>query len=416
MKNLAIVFSGQGSQYVGMGKALFEEHQIVRELFEQASDTLHLDMQNLCFEASADELNSTENTQPALLLCSVAAWQVFQQQTGLTPSYMAGHSLGELSALVAAGAMSVDTGLKLARSRGLAMSHCGNDGLTGMSAVTKLSREHLDKLYADFAGFGEKVVVANYNSPRQQVLSGDKALLSELGDTLKAEGATVIPLRVSGAFHSPFMAKAAEDFAQQLAEADITAPQIPVISNVTAQPHTDAASLRDLLVQQITAPVRWQDSLDFLAEAGINHFVEAGPKDVLKKLTATTLPNVKAFATDKAEDDKPMLEALAAPIRAAKTRPSVLGKCLAVAVATRNTNWDNTAYQTEVVQPYQKLKSLHETHQQEGGALADEQVSEAIQLLRQIMTCKGASIEEQSERLQQVASQTGSQQVAALLD
>ncbi|MCY7295209.1 ACP S-malonyltransferase [Alteromonas sp. a30] len=408
MKKLAIVFSGQGSQYVGMGKTLFEQHEIVRDMFAKASDTLGLDMEHLCFSESADVLNSTENTQPAILLCSMAAWQVFQQQTGLTPGAMAGHSLGELSALVAAGAMRLEDGLKLARARGLAMAQCGNDGKTGMSAVTKLTREHLEKVCNSVDGFGRTFVVANYNSPRQQVLSGDVEQLKALGEQLKAEGGSVIPLRVSGAFHSPYMAPAAEAFTDVINNIDLTEPHIPVIANVTAKPHGDAASIKASLISQITSPVLWQDTLNYLAqEAGIDTFVEAGPKDVLKKLATTTLPNVTAFALDKQEDEKAMQDALQAAIKSLKERPTVLGKCMAVAVATRNTNFDNDTYQQGVIVPYQQLKEMHEKHSAEGSVASPAEMVSAMKLLQQIMVCKGATEQEQQQRFRQVAEQTG---------
>lgn len=414
MKKLAILFSGQGSQYVGMGKTLFEQHQTVREMFAKASDTLGLDMENLCFSESADVLNSTENTQPAILLCSVAAWQVFQQETLLTPSAMAGHSLGELSALVAADAMSLEDGLKLARARGLAMARCGNDGKTGMSAVTKLTGEHLEKICNSIDGYGETFVVANFNSPRQQVLSGDVAQLKALGEKLKAEGGSVIPLRVSGAFHSPYMQPAAKEFTDVINEIELNEPRIPVISNVTAKPHENSDSIKASLIAQITSPVLWQDTLNYLShEAGIDTFVEAGPKDVLKKLATTTLPNVAAFALDKQDDEKAMLDALQPAIKALKERPTVLGKCMAVAVATRNTNFDNDAYQHGVVQPYQQLKEMHEQHNAAGStANADEMLS-AMKLLQQIMACKGATEQEQQMRFRQVAEQTGCEQELA---
>jgi len=414
MKKLAILFSGQGSQYVGMGKGLFEQHQSVRDLFTEASDVLGLNMENLCFSESAEVLNSTENTQPAILLCSVAAWQVFQTQTGLIPGAMAGHSLGELSALVGAGALTLEDGLKLARARGLAMAKCGNDGKTGMSAVTKLTREHLESVCNETDGFGDTFVVANFNSPRQQVLSGNVDALKALGDKLKAEGGGVIPLRVSGAFHSPYMQPASEAFAEVINSVALNAPTIPVIANVTAQPHGNADSIKQSLIAQITSPVLWQDTLNYLAqEVAIDTFVEAGPKDVLKKLATTTLPNVSAFALDKPEDEKAMNEALQTAIKARKERPTVLGKCMAVAVATRNTNFDNDAYQQGVVLPYQQLKDMHEKHSAAGtSANADEMIT-AVKLLQQIMLCKGSSEQEQKMRFRQVAEQTGCEQELA---
>lgn len=411
MKKLAILFSGQGSQYVGMGKGLFEQHQSVRDLFTEASDVLGLNMENLCFSESAEVLNSTENTQPAILLCSVAAWQVFQTQTGLIPGAMAGHSLGELSALVGAGALTLEDGLKLARARGLAMAKCGNDGKTGMSAVTKLTREHLESVCNETDGFGDTFVVANFNSPRQQVLSGNVDALKTLGDKLKAEGGGVIPLRVSGAFHSPYMQPASEAFAEVINSVALNTPTIPVIANVTAQPHGNANSIKQSLIAQITSPVLWQDTLNYLAqEVAIDTFVEAGPKDVLKKLATTTLPNVSAFALDKPEDEKAMNEALQPAIKARKERPTVLGKCMAVAVATRNTNFDNNAYQQGVVLPYQQLKDMHEKHSAAGTKASADEMITAVNLLQQIMVCKGSSEQEQKMRFRQVAEQTGCEQ------
>jgi len=414
MKKLAILFSGQGSQYVGMGKGLFEQHQSVRDLFTEASDVLGLNMENLCFSESAEVLNSTENTQPAILLCSVAAWQVFQTQTGLIPGAMAGHSLGELSALVGTGALTLEDGLKLARARGLAMAKCGNDGKTGMSAVTKLTREHLESVCNETDGFGETFVVANFNSPRQQVLSGNVDALKALGDKLKAEGGGVIPLRVSGAFHSPYMQPASEAFAEVINSVALNTPTIPVIANVTAQPHGNADSIKQSLIAQITSPVLWQDTLNYLAqEVAIDTFVEAGPKDVLKKLATTTLPNVSAFALDKPEDEKAMNEALQTAIKARKERPTVLGKCMAVAVATRNTNFDNDAYQQGVVLPYQQLKDMHEKHSAAGTSASADEMITAVNLLQQIMLCKGSSEQEQKMRFRQVAEQTGCEQELA---
>jgi len=405
MKKITLLFPGQGSQYLGMGKNLYQKHENVRDLFNRASELLNMDMAALCFSESGEALSQTENTQPALLLVSLAFWQVFQQQTGLTPFALAGHSLGELTALTAAGCVTLEDGLRLARVRGLAMSRSDNN--CGMIAVNKIAREELLKLCEADRDFGKEYVIANYNSPQQHVLSGRKTSLDKVTESLKIAGASVIPLRVSGAFHSPFMQDAIADFAAELNRIQIKSPTITVLSNVSALPHENADSIRAGLIKQLTSPVRWLESLQWLESQGSRFFVEAGPRDVLKKLVNYCLRDIEAFALDVAEDEQPLQSALAEALRALREKPAFLGKCLAVAVATRNNNWDEDAYQSGVVLPYQKLKEMHESHKAGLNPLGREEIATAIRLLDSIMVCKGASGEERNMRYQQIAAQTG---------
>jgi len=415
MKKIALLFSGQGSQYLGMAKNLFDQHESVRDLFARASDLLSLDMESLCFSGSGDALSQTENTQPAILLVSLAYWEVFHATTGLMPVAMAGHSLGELSALTAAGAMTVEEGLRLSRARGLAMAKTQAD--CGMTAINKLPGDALRSICESVSGFGSEFVIANFNSPQQHVLSGRKSVLETVGERLKDAGGMVIPLRVSGAFHSPFMAGAIEEFEAELARIQFNELRIPVISNVTAEPHSNSASIKANLIKQMTSPVRWQESLDQLAnQQGVQVFIEAGPKDVLKKLVNFSLSGVYAYALDEFADEAPMQATLAASIRAHWEKPTFLGKCLAVVVATRNTNWDEEGYQKGVIAPYQQLKEMHERYQSETTALNPEDVGQAVALVTQILECKGASADERQMRLQQIAEQTGmAKQMAAHL-
>ncbi|MES2825086.1 MAG: ACP S-malonyltransferase [Pseudomonadota bacterium] len=409
MKNLAILFPGQGSQYIGMGKALFEQEQEVHTLFNTAAMILDIDVERLCFAGTAEELNSTENTQPLILLCSVAAWQSFQRRTGIIPAYFAGHSLGELSALTCAGALSIEDGLRLARARGLAMANAAQASETGMAAVTRISRAQLEQICQAQSGFGRELVIANFNSSTQHVISGSLAQLQMLEEPLRAADADFIKLRVSGAFHSPYMETAAQEFAELVNKVKWTAPTIPVISNVTAKPH-QLESICKNLVRQITHPVMWQDNLQFLADEGCDVFIELGPKSVLKKLALNNLNDASAFAFDLPEDLEPAMKVLAPAIKALRERPSLSGKCLAVAVATRNTNWDNDSYQQGVIEPYQQLKRIHEEYSQQGVPLSKTLVGKIIALLRGIMICKGASSDEQLQRIAQIAEQTGYQQ------
>lgn len=411
MKRIAVLFSGQGSQYPGMGRKLHERDAATRELFEQASSLLDLDMRRLCFEGSGEELQRTENTQPALLLCSVAAWREFSARTGLVPAFMAGHSLGELSALVAAGALPFEDGLRLARARGLAMSRCGEPGRMGMLAVTQLPLAQLQALCADVAGFGSDFVVANLNAPQQGVLSGRLDALERAGAALRAAGAATIPLKVGGPFHSPFMAPAAEALAQALAGVRFARPRVPVIANVDAAPHGEGAAIAASLARQLTGTVRWSETMALLYAQSVDAFVEAGPRGVLKRLAQANVPGARAFALDEDEDQAPLEAEFAAELRAMRERPSLVTKCLAVAVCTRNHNHDEAAYQQGVVEPYRQLQALQERLESEAREPDAAEMRQALALLARIFATKGTPAEEVAWRFEQILRATGADRV-----
>lgn len=413
MKRIAVLFSGQGSQYVGMGKRLYERDDASKALFDAASRMLDIDIRQLCFEGKADELNQTENTQPALLLCSVADYRHFHARTGLTPHFVAGHSLGELSALVAAEAISLEDGLRLARGRGLAMSHCGKGSKVGMQAVTKLPRRVVEDMCKDIEGFGSDFVIANFNAPNQCVLSGSLAALERAGEGLKKAGGNIIPLKVSGSFHSPFMTQAAQEFAAIIDGIEIKRPRFPVIANVNALPHGDGKAIAQSLVKQITSPVLWSDSMQYLQHEGIDVYLEAGPRAVLKKLALTNIPAVQAFALDEEDDRLPIDHAFAVDLRAMRERPSLVGKCMAVAVATKNNNWNDDEYQKGVVEPYRALQTIQEKLERDSQETSVEDMKQALSLLAKIFATKGTPKEERDWRLNQILETSGTASVLA---
>lgn len=284
--SIAFLFPGQGSQFGGMGHELVKAHPEARSIFSQADDVLGFALSRLCFEGPEAELMDTVNAQPAILTHSIAALRVIEKVAPeRQPKFVAGHSLGEFSALVAAGALSFEDAVKLVRERGRLMKAAGEANPGGMAAVMPLGREALDEVCKEASVLtGKPVQVANDNSPGQIVISGDNAALEKAMELAKARGAKrVIRLQVSIASHSQLMTAAARSFRAALDATPFVAPRVPVVGNVYARP-IDVQDMRDELEAQLTSPVRWTESVQYLAQQGIVSCIEIGPKDVLAGL------------------------------------------------------------------------------------------------------------------------------------
>lgn len=284
MGKIAFVFPGQGAQAVGMGKDAYETSPAAKAIFDRADAALGFSISRLAFEGPEDELRQTANTQPALLTVSVALLELYRTQ-GVTPDYVAGHSLGEYSALVAAGVLDFEDAVKLVRARGLFMEQAVPGGQGAMAAVLGAEREALDALCRSISESAGLVELANVNCPGQIVVSGTAAGVAAVAERGKEAGAKrVIPLEVSGPFHSSLMKPAAEKLAQELAKTDFRDAQVPVVANVNARPVTSGQAIRELLVQQVFSPVQWEDSVQWLIGQGVDTFVEIGSGTVLAGL------------------------------------------------------------------------------------------------------------------------------------
>jgi len=282
----AFVFPGQGSQKVGMGKELAATHPEAKAIFEEADQLLGFSLSKLCWEGPETELNETINTQPALLVHSVAALRVFQKlQLTFQPAYVAGHSLGEISAAVAAGALDYDAGVKLVRRRGELMMLAGKQNPGGMAAILGLDIETLDKICFQASSAGEVVQVANDNCPGQVVISGHSGAVQRATEAAKAAGAKrALPLAVSIAAHSPLMASAQEQFRMAVDDALIEDPEIPIVGNVGADLLKTADTIRGDLYGQLTSRVHWTGSIRKLRKLGVATFIELGSGSVLSGL------------------------------------------------------------------------------------------------------------------------------------
>ena len=278
-----MLFPGQGSQRIGMLAAAADEYPQIRETFAEASDALGEDLWALVAEGAESELNLTENTQPAMLAASVALWRCWRDGGGAQPSGMAGHSLGELTALCCAGALAFADAVRLVRMRGRFMQNAVPAGEGAMTAILGLPSEEVATLCAELSGNGEGLVAAvNFNSPQQVVIAGHTAAVQRAGERLREAGARrVMALPVSAPFHTELMRPAGERLREMLDDLDLQPPQVPVIHNVTAAAESDPPRIRELLVEQVAAPVRWTDCVLALRDAGARCFLECGPGKVL---------------------------------------------------------------------------------------------------------------------------------------
>jgi len=298
MTPVAYIFPGQGSQYVGMGRDLFEQNEDARTLFEQADGILGFSLSKICFEGPEEELKQTKNTQPAIFLHSMVLATLLQREAAMT----AGHSLGEYSALVHAGALSFEDGLKLVRLRGELMQKAGIEQPGTMAAVVGLDPKTVEEVCAEASSAGV-VQAANFNSPGQIVISGSVEGVRKGMELAKGRGAKLAKeLQVSGAFHSPLMASAGKGLKEALDKTTIEDAAIPVYANVTALPVRKADEIRSLLYQQLTSPVRWEEIVRNMIVDGAGLFVEVGPGKVLQGLVKRTDASVQVKGIERIAD------------------------------------------------------------------------------------------------------------------
>lgn len=301
MGKIAFVFSGQGAQAPGMGKELYECSDAAKAVFELC-DSIRPGTSEQCFNGTKEELTVTANTQPDMFAVEVAAARALVD-AGIQPDALAGFSLGEISALAFSGAVSLEDGFKLVCRRGELMQEASNAADSAMVAVVKLPPEKVEELAGQF----DQVYPVNYNSPAQTVCAGLSSSMDGFKAAVKAAGGRALPLKVSGAFHSPFMSSAAKGLAEVLAPMEFGTPSCPLYSNVTAQPYEDG-QFKDLLSRQVENPVRWQTIVENMIAAGVDTFIEVGPGKTLAGLIGKINSDVRALNVEDAESLKHTIE------------------------------------------------------------------------------------------------------------
>jgi len=410
MEKIVALFPGQGSQFIGMGKTLYNEFAVAKETFEEASDTLKFDMTDLCFEGSLLNLNKTENMLLSILTVSVAAFRVYMKEIGIKPMFAAGHSLGEYSALTCAGAISFQDALKLVRKRGSLAQQIADSGIGAMTVVNGVNYDTVERACNDCSINQEIVSIACYNSFNQFVISGHKEAIIKAEDMIIAMGGQVTPLLVSAPFHCSLMQPAAEGLKEELKKYNYNRFDFPVISNVSALPYFDSKDIIDNLTLQLTQTVKWQSTMDYICNQGITRIIEMGPQSVLTNLAEAHTKKMVANSFGQKDDRDSLLKVLNKYLHNKVNiylGSTIVTKCLAMAVCTRNSNFDEQKFQTGVIEPYENIQSIQDRLEREGKYPTTSEAKESLEMLKVIFDTKKVPIKEQAKRFRRVFSESG---------
>ncbi|MEK4444278.1 MULTISPECIES: ACP S-malonyltransferase [unclassified Niallia] len=401
MNRTALLFPGQGSQYVGMGQDIYKSSSIVRETFEEAEETVGIELSKICFEDNNGTLTSTEIAQPAILTLSVAQFRLLNERYEINPSLLAGHSLGEYSALCCSEVFSFSDALKIVQKRGQLMKDTSQMKGT-MAAVIGIDSNEVTSVCLELLSLGHIVGIGAYNSLTQCSISGEKKAVEMASTRLKKMGGTVIPLNVSGAFHSSLMNEAATELRKTLEKYRFSRMKWPVLSNVTGEPHHGVNNIIDNLVLQMTAPVQWIENMNYLLKKNITHAIELGPGTVLNNLSKE-FNGLEVYSYDTEKDAEILINLLTPE----EDRLAFIGRALATAVCIKNNNDDVEQYKLGVIEPYQRIKEMYLLLEKKQETPTMEQLKETIEMLLTVIQTKKADMQECNIRIKSLLYETG---------
>jgi len=405
MKKTAIILPGQSSQYSKMGKTLYENYETVHKIYDEASACLGYDLFKLIDSGNMAEMMKAPKLQPAILVTTYSYYKLFKEVFDIEPDYIAGHSLGEITALACADMIDFADAVKIAQMRGQFMQEIADEIGEGlMAAVSDMDVAEIEKLCAQYQEKGTPVYLANLNSYNQYVVSGLKKDMIPFIDDVKKCGGKAITLRVNIPFHCPYMKNAADKFAEELKKYTFRKGTSKIIANVTARPYADDENIPELLSKQIVSSVKWIDSMNYLADNDVDVIIEMGPGRVLNKMTQSISDKYFVTSLDDPKDDQFSFDLFKS--KKLFNRNYLIERMLGVAVSEKNNNSDVKAYEEGVVKRYAQIRSLSDELEATGRNATAEDVGKCAGLLRDILTCKQVKEDVIAARFDQLTKET----------
>lgn len=402
MEKVALIFPGQGSQCIGMAMSLYKELDIVRKTFEEASDILGFEVPKFCFEGTLSELSSIDKIQPVLLTVSIALYRAYMEQIGFEPRFCAGHSLGEYSALTCAGILLFKDALKILEYRGALSKEVLDSKVGTMTIIEGLDSNVVEAVCKEKSKDERFVGINCYNTHLQFSIAGHRSAVEEAEEEFLDLGARVTPLLTSAPFHSPIMSAVIPRLQEELSKYTYHSFKWPVVTNLTGKPHIRTDNMLEHLSDHMTKPVQWYSTMSFLKQFGVTSFVEMGPKNVLTNMTKTSLKGVRSFCYGIKEDRTELYKLITQSSNFKKEQSTFVSKCITAAVATPNANNNTSEYMKGVIEPYKKLCSLNEKIKTSNSKASQEEMKEAVILLKCIFKTKKVTLDEQVQWFHQI--------------
>lgn len=400
MNKIGLIFPGQGSQYIGMTRKIYEGYGVVREVYEEAGDVLGFDLSKLVLEGKMEDLTTSENAQPAVVTASIAYFRLYMQEVGITPHFSAGHSLGEISALIAGGGISFKDGVEFARKRGRYMQQAFLEKKGSMGLAVNLTEEKIESVLSSLPEELLPVQISSYNSPTQFLISGTSEGILEFSRRIKGLKGEFYPfkmiaMKVDAPFHSRLMDFIREGVEKELLCYSYSELKWPVIANVTGLPYKNHRDITQNLSLQLVSPVKWFQGLEYMEKEGVTYAFETGPQQVLKNLVTGSGCNIRVLSMDH-EKDFEQIQGLFCST--GKHRLDKLSSFLKLGVSTRNSHlWDDEDYNREVVVPYRELKQLYLDRENSVDKISIEDVENGARLTARIIGAKNPALAKKME-------------------